>query len=173
MMGGAYLLTTYAQILIPRTGDLLILCACVCWSLGSVLVRKTLKEKTVRADVVTLQKPLASIVVFSGFIATAVYAPAIFGDLQEVLKCCSFPQGSIPYAIASGFCLGMTWVYLFRTLDVATASFMTMVSMITPVLVSALAMIFLGETLYWVQLIGIGMILTSGIIVSKSEIAST
>jgi drug/metabolite transporter (DMT)-like permease len=171
MLGGAYLLTTKAQALIPRTGDLLILGACVCWSLGTVLVRKVLRSKTVRADVVTLQKPFASLAVFSIFIAAAVYAPTIFGDLQGVLECCTVTQSSLIYAITSGFCLGMTWIYLFRTLNVATASYMTLISMVTPVIVSILAMVFLNETLNWVQLIGITMILASGITVSRSKLA--
>lgn len=171
MLGGAYLLTTKAQTLIPRTGDLLILGACVCWSLGTVLVRKALRLKTVRADVVTLQKPFASLAVFSVFIAASVYAPTIFGDLQDVLKCCTVTQSSLIYAIFSGFCLGMTWIYLFRTLNVATASYMTLISMVTPVIVSILAVIFLKETLNWVQLIGITMILVSGITVSRSKLA--
>lgn len=169
MVGGAYLLTTNAQTLIPRSGDLLILGACACWSLGTVLVRKVLKENTVRADVVTIQKPIAGISVFSSFILISVYAPRYLGGLERIFACCSISQQSLPLAIASGFCLGITWVYLFRTLQVATASYMTMVSMITPVLVSILAMIFLDESLNGIQYIGVTMILTSGILVSKNR----
>lgn len=169
MVGGAYLLTTNAQTLIPRSGDLLILSACVCWSLGTVLVRKVLKENTVQADVVTIQKPIAGITVFSGFILISVFASRHLGDLDEIFACCSISPPSLPLAIASGFCLGITWIYLFRTLQVATASYMTMVSMITPVLVSILAMIFLDESLYGLQIIGAIMILTSGILVSKNQ----
>lgn len=173
MLGGAYLLTTKGQRLIPRTGDFLILGACICWSLGNVLVRKILSTKSVKADVVILQKPIASITVFCGFVAIVVIAPGIFGDLQEVLRCCATSLVSLPYAIASGFCLGMTWIYLYRTLEVATASYLTMVSMITPVLVSILALMFLGETLIGIQIIGIALILSSGIMVSRSDMATS
>jgi len=56
MLSGAYLLTTKGQILLPRIGDLFILGACVCWSLGNVLIRKYLKSQPVKVEVVTFQK---------------------------------------------------------------------------------------------------------------------
>jgi len=55
MLSGAYLLTTKGQVLLPRIGDLFILGACVCWSLGNVLVRKFLNTKKVKVEVVTFQ----------------------------------------------------------------------------------------------------------------------
>ena len=65
----------------------------------------------------------------------------------------------------------MTWTYLNRTLKVATASYMTMMSMVTPVLVSLLAIIFLGETLAWVQVAGAGIIISSGVFTYFSGVA--
>jgi drug/metabolite transporter (DMT)-like permease len=172
MLGGAYLLTTKGQSLVPRVGDLLILGACACWSSGTVMVRKILKTQAVPADVITLQKPVASITVFSGLIAVLVLFPRLFGDLGDISSCCSLPSRSLPYAIISGAFLAMTWIYLFRTLNIATASYMTLVSMVTPVIVSALAMIFLRESLNWVQIIGVAMILVSGVAVSLGDIVS-
>ena len=60
MLLGAYLLTTQGQVIIPRIGDLYLMGACVCWSFGTVLVRRFLKDQPIEADVVTMQKPLAS-----------------------------------------------------------------------------------------------------------------
>ena len=171
MLFGAYLLTTKGQSLLPKVGDLFILAACVCWSMGSVLVRKALKAQAVDADVVTMQKPLASMPVFFILIGISQFSPNLFGSLQPVLNCCIFPLDYLPYAIGSGICLAMTWIFLFRTLSIATASYMTLMSMATPVIVSVLAMTFLNERLVLIQTIGAGWIILSGIAIYFSDIA--
>lgn len=171
MLFGAYLLTTRGQNLLPRVGDLFILAACFCWSLGNVLVRKTLRTKAVNADVVTIQKPLASLPVFLILVVISLYFPNILGNLQPVLKCCSFSPAYLPYAFGSGLCLGLAWIYLYRTLHVATASYMTLMSMVTPVIVSVLALLFLDESLIMIQVFGGGLIILSGVAVYLSDIA--
>ena len=171
MLSGAYLLTTKGQALLPRIGDLFILGACFCWSLGNVLVRKFIKSQPVRADVVTMQKPIAGISVLFVLIIIFGFISTFFGGQLEDLTCCTFSSASLPYAISSGFCLAMAWFYLNRTLKVATASYMTLMSMVTPVIVGVLAFIFLGERLVWVQVIGAGMILSSGVVIFFSDIA--
>ena len=173
MLFGAYLLTTKGQTLLPRKGDLFILGACVCWSMGSVLVRKTLRTQAVNADVVTMQKPLASLPVFLVLIGISQFSPNLFGSLQLVLNCCTFSPNYLIYAIGSGICLALTWIFLFRTLSVATASYMTLMSMITPIIVSALALAFLDERLVLIQIAGGGLIILSGIAIYFSDIAFT
>lgn len=171
MLLGAYLLTTGGQRLLPREGDLLILAACVCWSLGNVLVRKVLKTQTVRADVVTIQKPLASLPVFALLVGVSLFDPRILGNLSNVLKCCAFSSTYIPYAIGSGISLALAWIYLYRTLHMATASYMTLMSMVTPIIVSVLAIIFLGERLIWIQFVGAAVIILSGAAIYISDIS--
>ena len=171
MLLGAYLLTTAGQRMIPKVGDLFILAACVCWSLGNVLVRKILKTQNVRADVVTIQKPFASLPVYALLIGVSIFYPRILGSLSGVLKCCTFSTAYIPYAILSGVCLALAWIYLYRTLHMTTASYMTLMSMVTPIIVSVLALVFLGERLVWIQAIGAGIILLSGVVTYLSDIA--
>jgi len=173
MLFGAYLLTTKGQTLLPKVGDLFILGACVCWSMGSVLVRKTLRTQAVDADVVTMQKPLASLSVFFVLIGISQFSPNLFGSLQPVLKCCTFSSSYLLYAIGSGICLALTWIFLFRTLSIATASYMTLMSMVTPLIVSVLAMAFLDEKLVLIQIVGGGLIILSGIAIYFSDIAFT
>jgi drug/metabolite transporter (DMT)-like permease len=48
---------------------------------------------------------------------------------------------------------------------------MTMMSMVTPVLVSLLAVLILGEHMVWVQLLGGGLIILSGVATYFSDIA--
>jgi len=171
MLSGAYLLTTKGQTLLPRTGDLFILGACVCWSLGTTIISKLLKSQAISPDVITLQKPFAGFPVFLGLAGIAANFPEVFGNMDGVFTCCSFPPEYYPYALGSGFSMALTRIFLLRTLDLSTASYMTMMSMLTPVIVSILAIIFLGETLIWIQLIGVGMILLSGVTIYFSNIA--
>lgn len=172
MLSGAYLLTTKGQALLPQVGDLFILAACVCWSFGNVLVRKILRTQPVPADVVTLQKPLAALPVLLSLIFISFVFPAMIRYFP-VLACCTFPSGIYPFALGSGICLALAWIYLNRTLKVATASYMTLMSMITPVIVAILAMFFLGENLVPIQIVGASMIVFSGVVIYFSNIAIT
>jgi len=172
MLLGAYLLTTKGQILLPRVGDLYILGACVCWSLGNVLVRKHLRSQPIKVEVVTFQKPLAGLPVVLVLVSLALWTPDIFGSLSQILSCCKPPLAVLPHAIGNGFLLAMTWTYLNNTLKISTASYMTMMSMITPVIVSLLAMIFLGETMIWIQIMGAGLIIISAVVTYVSGIAN-
>jgi drug/metabolite transporter (DMT)-like permease len=173
MLGGAYLLTTRGQAILPRIGDLFILGACFCWSLGNVLVRKFLNSQAVKADAVTLQKPIAGLPVLLVLIGASVYLTAAYVKLPPVLTCCDFSPRYWPYALGSGLSLALAWIYLNRTLKIATASYMTLMSMVTPVIVGLLALVFLGESLVWVQVVGAGMILASGVVIYFSDIAYT
>ncbi len=170
MLSGAYLLTTKGQAILPAVGDLFILCACVCWSLGNVLIRKVLRSQPVSPDVLTVQKPLAGFLVLLGLIGTAQLFPQQ-GALGKVLACCNFSSDYIFYGIASGALLAVCWIFLYRTLKVATASYMTLMSMVTPIMVAGLAMAFLGERLVWVQWLGAGMIVLAGVVIYFSDIA--
>jgi len=172
MLSGAYLLTTKGQILLPRIGDLFILGACVCWSLGNVLIRKYLKSQPVKVEVVTFQKSIAGLPFVLVFVGLALWTPGIFGSLGQVLSCCKSPASVFPYIIGNGVLLSFTWTYLNNTLKISSASYMTMMSMVTPVFVSILAMVFLGERMVWIQVIGAGMIILSGVITYFSGIST-
>jgi drug/metabolite transporter (DMT)-like permease len=171
MLSGAYMLTTKGQVLLPRIGDLFILAACVCWSLGNVLVRKFLKTEPIKVDIVTFQKPIAGLPVILALVGVSIWNPEFFFGNQSVLSCCNPSLSSLPFALGNGICLAMTWTYLNRTLKVSTASYMTMMSMVTPVIVSVLAMVFLHETLAWIQVAGAGMIILSGVVTYFSGVA--
>ena len=59
--------------------------------------------------------------------------------------------------------LGLALYFPIRTLKIASASYMTMMSSLTPVLVAILAIVFLKETLVPIQWIGVFLISISGI----------
>ena len=172
MLSGAYILTTKGEVLLPKIGDLFILSACVCWSLGNVLVRKYIKTQPVRVDLITLQKPIAGLPVILVLVGISILKPEIFGELKQVMSCCNPPLSALPFIIGNGFFLALTWIYLNNTLEISSASYMTMMSMITPVIVSLLAMIFLGETMIWIQILGASLIIISAVITYFSGIAN-
>jgi len=173
MFLGVYLLTTRGQILIPKPGDIFLIAACVCWSLGSVLVRKFLKDQPLDPDVVTMQKPLASFPILLLLAGIAVAYTNLTGIPGDLFSCCTVSSADLTYALLTGFCLAMAWIFVYRTLKVSTASYLTLMSMLTPVIVSVLAIIFLGESLVWIQLIGAGLIILSGIVIYFSDMAYT
>ena len=172
MLSGAYLLTTKGQMLLPRVGDLFILGACVCWSLGNVLIRKYLKAQPVIVEVITFQKSIAGLPLVLALSGLALWIPDIFGSLNQVLSCCKSPAGVFPYIFGNGILLSFTWTYLNNTLKISSASYMTMMSMVTPVFVSLLAMVFLGERMVGTQIVGAGMIILSGVITYFSGIST-
>jgi len=133
--------------------------------------RKALKTQSVSADAITLQKTFTALFFFLVIIAIAVLYPAAFGNLGNTLRPYPFSLKMLPYAIASGIALSLTWIFLFRTLEVATASYMTLMSMATPIIVSALAMLFLGESPAWTQVVGAGLIILSAGTIYVSDIA--
>jgi len=96
----------------------------------------------------------------------------IFGSLNQVLSCCKPPSAVFPYIIGNGVLLTFTWTYLNNSLKISSASYMTMMSMVAPVFVSLLAMIFLGERMVWIQVIGAGVIILSGVITYFSGIST-
>jgi drug/metabolite transporter (DMT)-like permease len=171
MLSGAYLLTTKAQTLLPRIGDLFILAACVCWSLGNVLIRKILRDQPVSAEAVTFIRPLAGLPVFLVLIWIVQLRPDWLGGLRDVLGWYAFTPSDMLYTLAGGLCLALTWSYLNRTLKIATASYMTMMSMVTPVIVSLLAILFLGEGMLPIQMAGAALIVLSGVATYYSDIA--
>ncbi len=170
MLLGAYLLTTQGQVIIPRIGDLYLMGACVCWSVGTVLVRRLLKDQPIQADVVTMQKPLASFPVILVLIGVSIFYSSTVGVFNQLFSCCLFSSQDLLYSLLNGFCMAMAWIFLYRTLKVSTASYLTLMSMLTPVIVSLLALTFLGETLVWVQIIGAALIILSGMVVYFSDI---
>jgi drug/metabolite transporter (DMT)-like permease len=171
MLFGVYLLTTEGQAIIPRPGDIILIAACVCWSSGSVLVRKFLKDQPLNPDVVTMQKPMASLPILLILIGFALAYTSLAGIQDNFLSCCTVNSMDLIYGLLTGISLAMAWIFVYRTLKVATASYLTLMSMLTPVIVSILAILFLGETLVWVQVIGAGLILISGIVIYFSDMA--
>ena len=164
---GSFLLITKGSLIVPRLGDILILLACLSWSTGNVLVRKTLRSTTVSGDVVSFLRPLAGLPVLLFFVLLAPMYPS---PMKEVFAQNIFVTEYLGYAALNGLFAALLWIYLNRTLKVASASYMTMMSSLTPVLVTIMAIVFLHERLLPIQILGILMIISSGTITQLLKI---
>jgi len=74
------------------------------------------------------------------------------------------------YLIAAGTSYGLMALFLSKTLSVATASYLAMMSMMTPVFVLLIDTTWLKESLDAFQFLGGGLIIFSGVLVNKLEI---
>ncbi|MBU1033677.1 DMT family transporter [Patescibacteria group bacterium] len=161
MIFGSYLISTKGQLIVPQIGDLFIILSCVAYSTGNVLIRKFIKDTEVSGDVVSFLRPIAGLPVLLFFILLSPLYPA---SIQSVFAGNYFDFSFYPYAIGSGVFAALLWIFLNRTLKVATASYMSMMSMMTPVFVTILAITFLKEQVTPAQLFGGILIISAGFI---------
>jgi drug/metabolite transporter (DMT)-like permease len=160
-LSGIFLLATKGESITPHIGDLLILGACAAWSLGNVLVKKMLKYTPVSADVISFFRPVAGLPLLLVFILLAPLYPL---HINQIFLVNYFDLHYIIFSMLSGILTGLYFIYMNRTLKFASASYVAMMSALTPVLVTLLAVIFLKEAFSLIQLIGITLIIAAGMI---------
>lgn len=156
---GSYLLVTGGAQIAPQTGDILVLLACIAWALGAVINRRILKKTTVDHDIISLLRPVAGIPVIIFFI---ILSPLYPQPVREIFQANIFQLNNIGYVILHALFISLTWIYANRSLKSGSASYMVMMSSITPIIVTVLAMVFLSELVQYLQFIGIILILASG-----------
>ncbi|MBU1967043.1 EamA family transporter [Patescibacteria group bacterium] len=160
MIVGVFLVTTKGQAIIPQPGDILILLACISWSLGNVLIRKFLKNNPVSGELVSFLRPIAGLPVLLLFLSLSPFYPE---RIQSVFAVDLLDLTYLPYLISIGISSSLLSIFLNRTLKFASASYMTMMSMMTPVMVGIMAMMLLGESLAMIQVVGAVLIILSGV----------
>lgn len=161
MLTGSYLISTGGKSLVPHIGDVLIIMACLSWSTGNILVRKALHGTHISGDLISLMRPIAGLPTLLVFIALSpLYPPSV--QQMFAISYANF-QYAI-YFIPSGIFTALLWIYLNRTLKVATASYMTMMSTMTSLIVLALAVLVLRESVSLVQIAGGALIIISSVV---------
>lgn len=164
---GSFLLITKGQLTLPHVGDLLIILACLSWSTGNIMVRRVLKNHPVDSDVVSFLRPAAGLpVLFLFFLLTPLYPVSVQKLFQENILEIREPM----FMVLNGVLTALVWIFLNRTLKIATASYMTMMASLTPVMVAILAITFLQETIDGIQLIGILLIIFASVVVHYLKI---
>jgi len=168
MFFGVFLLSTQGRLIVPQVGDLLIILACLSWSTGNVILRKILRENSVSGETVSFLRPISGFPLILLFI---IFAPIYPIELREVFQVNFFDFGYTGYVVVAGMFVALLTLFLNRTLKVASASYMTMMSMMTPVFVAILALSFLGERMVSIQILGATLIILSGAVTHCTKVA--
>lgn len=151
---GAYLLTTNGQLLTFSLGDIFTLTEAALIALGNNVFGKLATNR---------MKPQVSA---AASFLVGVIPVVIIALFQQAI---AWPQ--LPWLIVLMTVTDiLIVVFRFRAYTYATASFVSMVFSLTPVLVAILAMLFLGETMTWLQLVGGVLILLAGLAVNKVKV---
>ena len=163
---GSFLLLTNGLMTAPGTGDVVILFACCAWSAANVIIRKLLHGTEINPDIISFLRPIAglptNIFLFSAYDS---FAGTDFFNYD-------FAKSSEEYwySAANGTLCVLVWFFLNRTLKVASASYMTMLSSLTPVFVAIFAVAFLGEHMSALQIAGGALIVLSGFVVVRLKL---
>ena len=153
---GTFLLVTNGQLIIPRIGDLFILLAGLCFASNTVLIRKILKHTTVDPDIASFLRPLAGLSVLLPFVA---FAPLYPEQLSHQLSINLFDFSYLGYVVIDAIVIVLLFIFLNRTLKIASASYTALIASVTPILVAILGILFLHESLTPIQFVGAFFIL--------------
>jgi len=148
LLAGSYLVSTGGVLLVPRLGDLLIVAAALGYSAATV-PQKMLGEKY---DVV-----------LTCFYRLAVSAPLLFAFAAATGRDALAVPAPLPMLLCA-VSLYLCNLYITKTLSVASPAYMTMINNVTPVIVAALGIAFLSETMNAVQVAGAAIILAGGFV---------
>ncbi|HRP37669.1 MAG TPA: EamA family transporter, partial [Candidatus Dojkabacteria bacterium] len=145
-----------------------ILIACVAFSIGNIMVRKLTAGTEVSGELVAFLRPIAGIPVIILFSLFSGFLPENIG---RVLQLDLLNSTYFVYMVINGFFVAMLWTFLNRSLKYGTASYMTMMSSMTSIFVVILALLLLGESLNYHQILGgTFIILATGITQVKMKI---
>ncbi|HSW47964.1 MAG TPA: DMT family transporter [Candidatus Saccharimonadales bacterium] len=160
-MFGIFLFITNGSLITPHFGDVLALITCVAWSTGNVLTRSIIKNNSVDADVATFFRPIGGLTLLILFILASPLYPQ---TLQSIFHTDVLRFSAFPYVFLDSLFVALLFIFLNRTLKVASASYMTLMASFSPIFVGVLSFIFLHETISTIQLFGAFFIIFGGII---------
>ncbi len=156
MLLGSYLLSTNGQLLTPHFGDIFILLAALGYAAASVINRNVIK-KDMNPDTVSLYRAVF------GFIVSIIAAMFLGGI--------SWQMQFFWLILLSAFLQAVIFIFLNKTLQVASSSYVGMLSMSVPVLVAVIAIPAFGETQTIIQWIGGLLIITGGYLTEVKKVA--
>ena len=152
---GAYLITAQGSLIIPHTGDILILIGALFLAFNSI-IQKPLLTAGLDAGIISLYRSIFAT------LAILIIFPFIIKDFHIF-------QGGI-YILLAGISYAFMTLFLSKTLAVASVQYQALMSNIMPVIVVVLGVVFLGENFSIFHAIGGGLIILSSIFVLKLKI---
>lgn len=151
---GVYLVTTKGILLIPKIGDILIILAAFFYSTQAVISKSVLKK--VPAEILANMRT---------FFASLFLFPIAYFINKNL-----FVIQHIGLVIVIAITMFFALIFLYKTLEIKSASYFTMMNMITPIIVVVLSLIFLRELINLNQIIGGTLIIISGILIYRADI---
>ena len=150
---GVYLVTTKGNLIIPNRGDLLILLGTFAYAIANIMAKVALRN--------------VPVITFTAY-------RLLFGGLSLILFLILIGRLSVEvnwlWTIGVGVMIAVGTLAIHKVLVYSTASYMSMMATMTPVITAITAWTFLGETMSTVQLVGGGLIILAGILINKKDI---
>jgi len=148
---GIYLVITRGQFILPHFGDLLIIVAAFFFSSFTIINKK-------------LAKMLEPEIISWGVTSCA----AIFAlMLSFILKINVFSSIGILFVFLSGLTEALIILFINKTIRITSMTYYVMMTMFVPVINLILGILFLNETINFIQLIGGIVLIISGIMVQR------
>lgn len=148
---GVYLITTSGQFILPHFGDLLVIIATFFFSCFTI----------VNKNLVKIFDP--EIVSWGTLSCSAVLA-LIF---SFILKINIFSSAGFLFVFLSGLVEGLIILFINKTIRITSMTYYVMMIMFTPVINLILGILFLKETINFIQLLGGIILIISGIMVQR------
>ncbi len=148
---GIYLVTTRGQFILPHFGDLLIVVAAFFFSSFSIINKK-------------LAKILEPEIISWGVTSCAAIFALI---LIFILKVNVFSSIGLLFVFLSGLTEALIILFINKTIRITSMTYYVMMTMFVPVINLILGILFLNETISFIQLVGGIVLIISGIMVQR------
>ncbi len=157
MLLGSYLISTKGKLILPQVGDVFILLGALGFAVATI-INKAVIKKDILPNVVSFYRALM------GAIVSLTFLVVTSGSL-------SFNSELLSLIILSSLFQSIIYIYLNKSLSVASASYTTIMSMAVPVIVLLISVVFLKESFILPQIFGAVLIVGAGIMTQKTKVA--
>lgn len=151
---GIYLIASGGKFIFPKIGDLLTLVAAFCFSC-EVIVQKILTKKA-KSTIIACGRTFFSLPVF------IILAILMKVNITKLV----FPG----LVLIVGFLIAILAISINKSINLSTATYVSMMSMVVPILNILLGNLFLNESINLFQVLGGSLVIFSGIQVQKLNI---
>jgi drug/metabolite transporter (DMT)-like permease len=151
---GIYFLSTNGNLLMPNNGDILILFGAFLFGISNNIIKVLTKYK-INSEVLVFFRMLGAFIVSVIFVIISKHS--IFTPQYTIML------------VGSAI---VTIIYLYainKTIDLSSPSYLSMMSMIVPIFVTILGIIFFKESLSLFQIFGGSLIIISGIFLERNR----
>lgn len=153
LLSGAYLISTKGTALVPHIGDLFIIIAALGYALVTVFSKKIIHRNS--------PEYLSFYRVIGGGLAMLIVSIAMRLEF--------FDFTYIYYVVADSIAVSLLYIFLYKAIEIKSASYFSMVSMLFSVIVAIFSYFVFGEMMKPVQIIGGILIIGSVIMIEKTK----